>query len=56
MHITFLRTTLHNNKTAIYNIYNMRERERETDVKYGHQYLELLDSSTRIFHRNRQSF
>jgi hypothetical protein len=49
-------------KIYIYiNTYPMKHRipdasQRERDVKYGHQYLELLDLSTRIFYKNRQSF
>jgi hypothetical protein len=31
MQITNLLTTIHNNKIAIYNIYNERERERERE-------------------------
>jgi hypothetical protein len=33
MQITNLLTTIHNNKIAIYNIYNKRERERERERK-----------------------
>ena len=48
MHITFLRTTIHNNKTAIYNIYNMREREREREREMLNMDISISNCWTRV--------
>jgi len=35
LQLTYLRKTIHNNKSATYNIYNMREREREREMYFS---------------------